>query len=90
MKKFALWFPKPMKSFGDPDAETAAVSGQSAYICVVNPFDDGSGQQSLVRSKGRILLLEESISGDECCRQIDTLISDLQKLKVEALKKFKR
>ncbi len=90
MKKFDLWFPKPMRHATDKDAETAFVAGQSAYICLVNPFDDGSGQHGLVKSEGRILLDHEALSADECCRQIDSLIGDLQTLKTKARGKFER
>ena len=75
---FDLWFPK----------ETETAWGESAYVEVVNPFDDGSGSHDLVKSKGHILLLEEAVSADECCQQIDRLIADLQKLKAKARKKF--
>ena len=80
MKKFDLWFPEPGHS---------AFRG-SAYISVVNPFDDGSGQHDLVNSKGHILLCEESINAEECCRQIDSLIQNLKDLKAKAEREFKK
>jgi hypothetical protein len=88
--KFDLWFPKPMTGDVEKDkhAETAMVSGKSAYIWLTEPFDDGSGQHSLVRSNGRILLCNEAVSAEECCRQIDLVISDLVKLKTKAHKEF--
>jgi hypothetical protein len=88
--KFDLWFPKPMAGPNDKDAETAFIAGQSAYIELIDPFDDGSGQHSLVKSKGRILLCHEAITADECCHQIDSLIEDLKKLKIKARRKFER
>jgi hypothetical protein len=88
--KFDLWFPKPMAHGNDKDAETCFVSGQSAYIRVINPFDDGSGQHSMVKSKGKILLYHESVSAEECCSQIDSLIEDLKNLKNKARRKFER
>lgn len=90
MKKFDLWFPKPMRHGFDEEAETVMVCGQSSYIELVNPFDDGSGQHNLVKSKGHILLCNEATSAEECCRQIDRLILDLQSLKAKARKKFVR
>lgn len=76
-----------MESVDDGAAETA-FRGKTAYISVVNPFDDGSGQHTLVKSKGRILLYNEAASADECCAQIDMLIADLQRLKAKARKRF--
>lgn len=87
MEKFDLWFPIPMRSGRDDEAETA-FAGKTAYICAVNPFDDGSGQHTLVKSKGRILINNEAASADECCAQIDSLISELQRLKTKARKMF--
>jgi hypothetical protein len=86
MKKFELFFPKEIRHAMDEEAEIA-FRGKSAYVCVVDPFDDGSGQQSLVKSKGRILLYHEAMSADGCRGQIDSLISDLRRLKIEARKK---
>jgi hypothetical protein len=88
--KFDLWFPKPITGNPemDKDAESAMVAGKSAYIWLVEPFDDGTGQHDLVWSKGRILVCHEAVSADECCRQIDLLIADLHKLKAKARRKF--
>lgn len=88
--KFDLWFPKPMASLNDKDAETAFTAGQSAYIELTDPFDDGSGQHSLLKSKGRILLCCEAVTAGECCGQIDSLIEDLKRLKIKARRKFER
>ena len=88
MKKFDLWFPKPMGHANGRGAETAMVSGKSAYIEVVDPFDDGSGQHDLIKSKGHILLYHETTSAEECSQQIDLLIANLQALKVKAQKEF--
>lgn len=79
-KKFDLWFPDPGHS---------AYRG-AAYITVVNPFDDGSGQHALVNSKGHILLYEEALNAAECVRQIDLLIGNLQSLKAKAEREFKK
>jgi hypothetical protein len=89
MNKFDLWFPKPMEPGKENEAETAFVSGKSAYICLKNPFDDGSEQHDLVKSNGRILIFHEAVSADECCAQIDQLIDDLKSLKAKARHKFK-
>ena len=79
---------------GDPkkdnDAETAMTMGTSAYIWLREPFDDGSGQHDLVRPEGRILVCHEAVTADECCKQIDWVIADLQKLKAKARRKFTR
>jgi hypothetical protein len=83
MSKFDLWFPKPYQP-DDSDPETV-VGGTTAYVCVVGPFPDG-----LVKSKGRILLLNEACNAEECCRQIERLIKDLQKLKIKAEREFKK
>jgi len=87
--KFDLWFPKPMAHANDTEAETGLVAGQSAYICLADPFDDGSGQHDLIKSKGRILLCHESITAEECCAQIDSLIENLKNLKAKARRKLK-
>jgi len=88
-KRLDLWFPKPMSHADDMEAETAIVAGPSAYICVVDPFDDGSEQHELVKSGGRILLYHEAASANECCAQIDSLIDNLKNLKAKARQKFK-
>jgi hypothetical protein len=88
MSKFDLWFPKPYQP-DDSDPETA-FGGTTAYVCVVGPFDDGQGRHGLVKSKGRILLLNEACNAEECCRQIERLIKDLQKLKTKAEREFKK
>ena len=76
-----------MEGGGDGKAESA-FCGKSAYICLENPFDDGSGHHELVKSRGHILIYHEAMSADECCAQIDALITDLQALKNKARKQF--
>ena len=77
-----------MRHPDDKEAETGMVSAKSAYIEVVGPFDDGSGQHDLVKSKGHILLYHEATTAEECCGQIDLLIADLQSLKAKARREF--
>jgi hypothetical protein len=88
MKKFDLWFPKPMRTPDDMEAETGLIVGKPAYICLANPFDDGSGQHNLLRSEGHILILYEATTEKECCEQIDSLISDLHSLKAKVRQRF--
>ena len=89
MKKFDLWFPKPPTTGFDEEAETS-FCGKVAYICIVQPFDNGTGQHTSVNPKGRILINHESVSAEECCAQIDALIEDLKSLKLKANREFKK
>ncbi len=89
MRKLDLWFPKPLKPGNENTAESA-FGCKTAYIAVVNPFDDGSGCHTMVKSEGRILPFPEATSAAECIAQIDRLIRDLQRLKPKVVREFKK
>jgi len=60
-------------------------SGQEAYICALTC----GGYEKPDPRSGHLLLTTESCSESECHKHIDALIGDLQKLKVEASRKFR-
>jgi hypothetical protein len=60
-------------------------SGPEAYVCALS----SGGYEKPDPRSGRFLLTHESCSESECHKHIDALIRDLQKLKMEASRKFR-
>jgi hypothetical protein len=83
--KFDLFFPKTEAETSIEGAETVW-DGQPGYIYVSEPYEG----QNMVISGGRVLLTNESMTADECCKKIDGLIDDLRQLKAKARRRFKR
>lgn len=60
----------------------------AAYIYVAE--HGGYGDSAKDARYGKLMLTSESTNATECHRQIDRLISDLEKLKTKASRKFQR